>query len=140
MHKKQQCLFTSVLSDFAPFLQLGKREIPLQHVKYQKFKSSETLKYHLKILFNLIKFLIYLSKKNAWKGQKRVSTLQKPINRHRALGGGWGGGGPNPFPLPQTSIVVPHTQIHVTENSDLSPWSKSHGTQLTQKIIWKNAS
>ena len=76
MHKKQQCLFTSVLSDFAPFLQLGKREIPLQHVKYQKFKSSETLKYHLKILFNLIKFLIYLSKKCLKRSKTGQYTLK----------------------------------------------------------------
>ena len=27
---------------------------------------------------------------------KTGQYTQKPINRHRALGGGWGGGGPNP--------------------------------------------
>ena len=52
--------------------------------------------------------------KNGQNSQKPGCTLQKPINRHRALGGGWGGGGPNPSPLPQISIPVPHTQIHVT--------------------------
>ena len=51
-------------------------------------------------------------------------ALQKGINSHRALGGGWGGGGPNPSPSPQISNPVPHTQIHVTRNSDLEPLGK----------------
>ena len=69
----------------------------------------------MKILFKPIKFLMCLSKKCP-KGEKSDSPPKKPINRHRALGGGWGGGGPNPSLPPN---VVLHTTIYITQNKIL---------------------
>ena len=58
----------------------------------------------------------------------------KPINRSRALGGGWGGGGPNPL-LP--SNVVPHTTIYITQNQNLPHEIAAQYTTPSQKISWK---
>ena len=59
----------------------------------------------------------------------------KPINRQRALGGGWGGGGPHPS-LP--SNVVLQCTTCTTLNQDLPNQTKAHWTLLSLKISWKN--
>ena len=58
----------------------------------------------------------------------------KPINRSRALGGGWGGGGPNP---PLSPNFVPHTTIYITQNQNLPNEIAAQHPTRPLKIIQK---
>ena len=69
-----------------------------------------------------------------WKIHFGGRSFWKPINRQRALGGGWGGGGPNP-PLP--SNVVPQCTTCTTLNQDLPSGIAHSRTKWSLKISWK---
>ena len=87
------------------------------------------------IVFEAVKILICLSRKGTKKVKSR-GPPKKPINRRRALGGGWGGGGPNPSLPPN---VVPHTIILVPQNNILDCRKEHSENNCLQKSVEKNA-
>ena len=111
------CHVTLVCLHSCRYVNKGLCPRPLSYLlqTYEKLRAAKNKNGKWKFFFAQSNFNFERAKM-VESSEKRVTTLQKSINRRQVLGGGWGWRPlPNPFPCLTPPQTMFHTLIHVAQ-------------------------